>query len=93
MSVLTRGTFEEKVSYVFELYDILGHKMITRDEIDHFLRSCMSSSFGAGGLDVEELADAIKDIGDIIFRKLDVDHNSVITPDDFKEGKRLLRRI
>jgi len=80
MSCFLRGTLEEQIAYCYEVYDINGDRNIGREEVQAMLRNCINPLPGDGtsGIDPEEVADASRDIADLVIQKLDVDRNGYL---------------
>lgn len=78
MSLFLRGTLEEKVAYCFNVYDLNGDRVIRRNEIIKLLDKCFVKEY-------DEDADlAVKDLADIMIRKMDLDSDGVISFDDYR---------
>lgn len=79
LSLWLRGTLEEKIDYCFAVYDLLGDGMIGRETMFHFLRSSLISQSSED--DAEE---SVKDMIEVITKKMDVDRDGKISYNDYK---------
>ncbi|CAG7834835.1 unnamed protein product [Allacma fusca] len=82
LSTMMRGSLEEHLNFCYNVYDVNGDRSLAREEI--FM--CLDGSFrpGRGILEKEEISDSIRDIVEIMMRKLDVDKDGQITFGDFR---------
>lgn len=83
LSILSRGTMEEKLRWAFSLYDINGDGYITREE----MTDIVSSVYDLMGKLAEPCIDddTIKEKVDRIFQKMDKNQDGVVTLDEFLE--------
>lgn len=79
LSLWLRGTLEEKIDYCFAVYDLLGDGMIGRETMFQFLRSSLISQSSED--DAEE---SVKDMIEVITKKMDVDRDGKISYNDYK---------
>lgn len=80
MSLFLRGTLEEKMKYCFGVYDLNGDGEIKRNEVILLLGQCFIMEYE------EDVELAVKDLADIMVRKLDVDGDGVINFDDYRNS-------
>ncbi|XP_029718711.1 Kv channel-interacting protein 4 isoform X3 [Aedes albopictus] len=81
LSILSRGTLEEKLCWTFSLYDINHDGKITREEMTDIVTAIyelMGEREDGGTDDVQ-----IKNKVDIIFQKMDSNRDGVITIEEF----------
>ncbi|KAJ3621184.1 hypothetical protein MTP99_003351 [Tenebrio molitor] len=79
LSLWLRGTLEEKIDYCFSVYDLLGDGLIGRETMFFFLRSSLISQSSED--DAEE---SVKDMIEVITKKMDVDRDGKISFNDYK---------
>ncbi|XP_033640019.1 EF-hand calcium-binding domain-containing protein 1-like isoform X2 [Asterias rubens] len=78
LSIFLRGTIEEKKQFCFKVYDLNDDGFITKEEVFNLLKNSMAK------LQTEEDPDeGIKDLVDITIKKMDLDKDNKIGPDDF----------
>ncbi|XP_013782821.2 Kv channel-interacting protein 4-like, partial [Limulus polyphemus] len=84
LSILSRGTVQEKLRWVFNLYDINGDGYITKDELSRII----SSVYDQTGRPVDPLVDdrATKEHVERVFQKLDLNQDGVVTIDEFLDS-------
>uniref|UniRef100_A0AAQ5X5B6 EF-hand domain-containing protein n=1 Tax=Amphiprion ocellaris TaxID=80972 RepID=A0AAQ5X5B6_AMPOC len=73
LSVLLRGTLNEKIKYCFHVYDLNGDGFITR-------RRCFPTE--------EDPDEGVKDLVEITLKKMDHDHDGKLSFDDFEKAVR-----
>ncbi|KAK7065623.1 EF-hand calcium-binding domain-containing protein 1 [Halocaridina rubra] len=78
MSVFLRGTLEEKIDYCFSVYDHNGDGLVSRDEMFHHLKSAVVN-IPPG----EELDEVVKDMVEMVCKKLDMDHDGRVSFTDY----------
>ncbi|KAF2906151.1 hypothetical protein ILUMI_00024 [Ignelater luminosus] len=77
MALFLRGTFEEKVWHCFNVYDMYADGCINKDRMVNLMSGSVIGE--------EDTEDVVKDLVDIIIKKLDVDRDGKITYEDFKQ--------
>lgn len=84
LSVVARGTVQEKLLWAFSLYDLNGDGLITRDE----LVDIVSAVYELLGKAVEPtISDrTAREHADSIFQKMDVNEDGVISVDEFMDA-------
>ncbi|XP_065086781.1 calaxin-like [Ochlerotatus camptorhynchus] len=78
LSLFLRGTFDEKIEHCFRAYDIGGEGMIRREHMMILLRNCFIRH------QEEEVEEFVKDLVDILIRRMDVDRDGAISLEDFR---------
>ncbi|KAL1122898.1 hypothetical protein AAG570_003223, partial [Ranatra chinensis] len=81
LSILCRGSVEEKLKWTFQLYDINGDGKITKDEMTDIVTAVYSLMGKLTDPSLEEGTVAGK--VDTIFQKLDRNKDGVVTLDEF----------
>jgi len=83
LSILLRGTLEEKLRWTFNLYDINRDGSITKEE----MLNIVTSIYGLLGKSIEPQIDndTAKNHVDRVFQKLDMNQDGVVTIDEFVE--------
>ncbi|XP_077295361.1 A-type potassium channel modulatory protein KCNIP1 [Arctopsyche grandis] len=82
LSILSRGSLEEKLRWTFSLYDINGDGYITREEMTDIVSAIYDLM---GKLDPCVDEDTVKEKVDRIFQKMDVNKDGVVTLEEFLE--------
>uniref|UniRef100_A0A3B1J7I9 Calaxin n=1 Tax=Astyanax mexicanus TaxID=7994 RepID=A0A3B1J7I9_ASTMX len=83
LSVFLRGTLDEKIKYCFEVYDLNGDGYISREEMFHMLKNSLIRQPTE-----EEPDEGIKDLVEIILKKMDYDHDSRLSYSEFEKSVR-----
>ncbi|TSK31458.1 EF-hand calcium-binding domain-containing protein 1 [Bagarius yarrelli] len=81
LSVFLRGTLDEKIKFCFDVYDLNGDGYISREEMFHMLKNCQIRQ-----LTEEEPDEGIKDLVEIILKKMDYDYDSRLSYSDFENA-------
>lgn len=76
MSVFLKGTFEERMKFCFRVYDLNSDKYITREEMFQMLKNCLVRG-------AEEDEDGVKDLVDLVLKKLDEDRDGRVNEADY----------
>jgi Ca2+-binding EF-hand superfamily protein len=76
MSVLLRGRYEEKLKFCFRVYDLNGDRYISKEEMYQMLKFCLVRG-------AEEDEDGIKDLVDLVLKKLDEDRDGRVSEADW----------
>ncbi|MBN3298082.1 EFCB1 protein, partial [Amia calva] len=80
LSVLLRGTLEEKIKYCFNIYDLNEDEYIGQGEMIFFLKNSLNVE------PKEQLTDeGIKDLVEITLKKMDHDHDGTLSFIDFEK--------
>lgn len=80
MSLYLRGTFDDKITYCFNCYDIQGDGIIRRDQMIILMKNCVFKEHD------EDAAEAVKDFVDIIIKKMDIDQDGAISFFDYHDS-------
>ncbi|KAG6799770.1 EF-hand calcium-binding domain-containing protein 1 [Apis mellifera caucasica] len=79
LSVILRGTMDEKIHFAYQTYDHLRTHKLKKEHIFPMMRGCLIK------LQNDENPDeALKDLIDLLIKKLDVDRDGMISEEDFK---------
>ncbi|CAB3241141.1 unnamed protein product [Arctia plantaginis] len=81
LSVLLRGNMEERRMYCFKVYDLNNDGFITRDEMFSLLRNALLKQPGD-----EDPDEGVRDLVELVLRKLDVDKDGVVSIDDYRQA-------
>lgn len=79
LSLFVRGKFEERLQIVWQVYDTNEDGILSREEMYSLLQDCLVKT-KADDNDTEE---AVKDLVEMLFRKLDVNHDGKVDKEDF----------
>lgn len=80
LSILSRGTLEEKLKWTFSLYDINGDGCITKEEMTDII----TAIYDLMGKCIEPVDEAtLKERVDHIFQKMDINQDGVVTMEEF----------
>nr|CAI5829595.1 unnamed protein product [Callosobruchus analis] len=83
LSILSRGSLEEKLQWAFSLYDINGDGYITREEMTDIVTAIYDLMGKMVEPSIEECT--VKERVDRIFEKMDKNNDGVVTLDEFLE--------
>ncbi|XP_049884694.1 calaxin-like [Pectinophora gossypiella] len=81
LSLYLRGGLEERITYAFTCYDLLSEGSLRRETMYQLLKKSLAKS--SRDDDVEE---AVKELVDIMLKRMDVDLDGVINFNDFHES-------
>ncbi|XP_035537896.1 EF-hand calcium-binding domain-containing protein 1 isoform X2 [Morone saxatilis] len=81
MSVLLRGTLDEKIEYCFNVFDLNGDNYISREEMFHLLKNSLIRQPTD-----EDPDEGIKDLVEITLKKMDHDHDGRLSFADFEKA-------
>ncbi|CAH1175641.1 unnamed protein product [Phaedon cochleariae] len=81
LSLFLRGSLDEKINYCFSVYDFMGEGILGREAIFHLLKN---SLVGVGG--DEDTEESVKDMIEIITKKMDFDRDGKISFSDYKQA-------
>ncbi|KAG4099011.1 EF-hand [Neocallimastix lanati (nom. inval.)] len=76
MSILLKGTIEEKMKFCFRVYDLNGDNYISKEEMYQMLKNTLIRV-------VEEDEDGVKELVEIILKKMDIDHDGRVSEMDW----------
>ncbi|XP_069976462.1 Kv channel-interacting protein 4 [Penaeus vannamei] len=83
LSVLLKGTLQERVNWIFNLYDINNDGYITREELIDIVTSIYDLMGDQANPCVDD-STAVDHV-DKVFQKLDLNKDGVVTMDEFME--------
>ncbi|KAF4073852.1 hypothetical protein AMELA_G00248030 [Ameiurus melas] len=83
LAVFLRGTLDEKIKFCFDIYDLNGDGHISREEMFHMLKNSLIRQ-----MTEEDPDEGIKDLVEIILKKMDYDHDSRLSYSDFENAVR-----
>lgn len=78
MALFLRGSLEQKISHCFKVYDITGRKELTRDQMVQLLKNAVYKH------QEEDVDEAVKDLVDIIIKKIDYDRDGLVSFEDYR---------
>ncbi|KAK6619628.1 hypothetical protein RUM43_012385 [Polyplax serrata] len=79
LSVLLRGNLQEKLDFCWKVYDLYGTGYISRELMFHYMKnSIIKTSAG------EDANEVVKDLVDVILKKMDLDRDGKISYDDYR---------
>ncbi|KAL3213952.1 hypothetical protein MRX96_007351 [Rhipicephalus microplus] len=81
LSALSRGAPVDKLRWAFQLYDLNGDGIISRDEMTDVIVSIHSLAEGQ----TMTIRDSVRDHANRVFQKLDLNQDGVVTIDEFIE--------
>ncbi|XP_076349557.1 calaxin-like isoform X2 [Tachypleus tridentatus] len=81
LSIILRGTLDEKTDFCFKVYDLTGDRNITREEMFHLLKNTMVRQLAE-----EDPDEGIKDLVDLTLKKMDYDHDGRLSANDFRRS-------
>jgi len=73
------STLEEKIEYCFTCYDLNGDGYISREEMIHLMKHAIVKQSTD-----EDADEGVKDLVDIVLKKMDKDHDGRLSSTDFK---------
>eukprot|EP00761_Pharyngomonas_kirbyi_P001747 gb/GECH01001751.1/.p1 GENE.gb/GECH01001751.1/~~gb/GECH01001751.1/.p1 ORF type:complete len:186 (+),score=67.17 gb/GECH01001751.1/:1-558(+) len=85
MSVMTRGTPDEKVEFAFQLYDLNHDGFISKEELLEIIQGLQRALGDLVSVQGEEF-DSPEKLVDRIFAQMDVNQDGKISLDEYKEG-------
>ncbi|XP_075210316.1 calaxin-like [Lycorma delicatula] len=81
LSTFLRGTFEERTSFAFFVYDLNNDGYITREEMFHLLKNSLVKP-----PQEEDPDEGVRDLVELALRKMDCDRDGKISARDFHEA-------
>lgn len=77
MSLFLRGSLKEKIEFCFKVYDTSGKNIIRREQMLNLLRKFIYKH------QEEDVDEAVKDLVDIMIKKMDHDKDGMISFEDY----------
>lgn len=77
MSLFLRGSLKQKIKFCFKVYDVSGKNEIRREQAVSLMRKFVYKHHE------EDVDEAVKDLVDIIIKKMDLDKDGIISFDDY----------
>lgn len=84
LSVTKRGSNEQKLSWLFSLFDVNGDGVLTREELTEVVDSICSHDSHAGMLHAPWLASDERT--DVVFDELDLNDDNIVTRTEFLQA-------
>nr|XP_037274115.1 Kv channel-interacting protein 4-like [Rhipicephalus microplus] len=85
LSALSRGAPVDKLRWAFQLYDLNGDGIISRDEMTDVIVSIHSLVGAPHHQPDDDDPDSVRDHANRVFQKLDLNQDGVVTIDEFIE--------
>eukprot|EP01137_Pigoraptor_chileana_P035838 Opistho-2@30495 len=80
LSVILKGTLDEKLKFCFNVYDLNGDGYISKEEMFQMLQKCLIKQSSD-----EDPDEGIKDLVDLILKKMDHDRDGRVSFADYRE--------
>ncbi|XP_043270398.1 EF-hand calcium-binding domain-containing protein 1-like [Venturia canescens] len=78
-SVLLRGNTPERIHFAYKVYDLMRTNKIGKEQIFPMMRGCLIKVQAD-----EDPEEGVKDLIELMLKKLDVDRDGKVTEEDFK---------
>jgi len=79
LSTFLRGNIDDRIKFCFAVFDMNGDGFISREDIFQFLKNCIVKQT----ID-EDAEEGVKDLVDIMIKRMDDDHDTRLSYDDFQ---------
>lgn len=79
LSTILHGTIDEKITFAYKVYDLLKTNRLRKEQIFPMMRGCL-----IGHSSDEDPDDAVKDLIDLILKKIDIDRDGLLSEEDFR---------
>lgn len=79
MSIYLRGTLADRMKYCYAVYDLSGEGLIKRDQLIVLLKNAVVKHHA------EDVEEAVKDMVDMLIKKVDLDLDGAISFKDYSE--------
>ncbi|KAI9332718.1 hypothetical protein DFJ73DRAFT_963370 [Zopfochytrium polystomum] len=76
MSIFMKGRWEDQLKFCFRVYDLNGDRYISKEEMFQMLKNCLVKG-------AEEDEDGVKDLVDLVLKKLDEDRDGRVSEADW----------
>ncbi|KNE63470.1 hypothetical protein AMAG_08596 [Allomyces macrogynus ATCC 38327] len=76
MSIFLKGKFDARMKFCFRIYDLNGDRYISKEEMFQLLKNCLVKG-------AEEDEDGVKDLVDLVLKKLDEDRDGRVSEADY----------
>ncbi|XP_066583535.1 calaxin-like [Prorops nasuta] len=83
MSVVLRGTLDERIRFAFSVYDYWKTNKLNKENIFQMLRGCIFRL-----PENEDTEQAVKDLVELLLKKIDVDRDGFVSDEDFAAAVR-----
>ena len=80
MYIFLRGTFDEKLAFCFDVYDMNSDGFISREEMFHLLKTSIVKQTSD-----EDPDEGIKELVEIALKKMDQDHDNRVSFKDYTD--------
>jgi len=81
LAIFLRGDLEDKINYTFSVYDLNGDGYISREEMFQLLKTSLVRQPTE-----EDPDEGVKDLVELALKKIDLDHDSKLSKNDFRES-------
>jgi len=81
LSTFLRGNIDDRIKFCFAVFDMNGDGFISREDIFQFLKNCIVKQT----ID-EDAEEGVKDLVDIMIKRMDEDHDTRLSYDDFQHS-------
>ncbi|KAI4483756.1 hypothetical protein M0804_008016 [Polistes exclamans] len=78
LSIILRGTLDERINFAYKVYDLLKKNRLKKEQIFPMMRGCLIAYSPD-----EDPDDGVKDLIDLMIKKLDVDRDGYVSEEDF----------
>ncbi|KAI4499697.1 hypothetical protein M0802_005267 [Mischocyttarus mexicanus] len=79
LSIILRGTLDEKIKFAYKVYDLLKTNRLKKEQIFPMMRGCLIAHSSD-----EDPDDGVKDLIDLMIKKLDIDRDGYVSEEDFR---------
>ncbi|KAF5397187.1 EF-hand calcium-binding domain-containing protein 1 [Paragonimus heterotremus] len=93
LSIFLRGSLQERAAFTFRAYDLNSDGLISREEMFQLLKSSLikilpnsRKHFGLQQPTDEDPDEGIRDLVDLVMKRLDMDHDGRVTYPDFQSA-------
>lgn len=79
MNIFLKGKYDDHLKFCFKVYDLNGDRYISKEEMFQLLKTCLVKG-------TEEDDDGVKDLVDLIMKKLDEDRDGRVSENDWSNS-------